>query len=393
MQVSEITSIIKQILEEGFPEVYVEGEISNFRPAGSGHYYFSLKDKFSVIQAVMFKNKNMRLSFKPEDGMLVRVRGQISVYAQRGNYQIICGSMEKAGQGRILLALEERKKKLAAEGLFDESRKKSLPLYPSSLAVVTSPSGAAIRDILRVIGRRNSGMRVIILPALVQGEGAAAGIAAQIRRADKFKFGEVIIIGRGGGSLEDLLPFSEEIVVRAVAECSTPIISAVGHEIDFALCDFAADLRAATPSAAAELVTANREDVLKSVEAGRRQITASINSRISSIKNLIEKFKPASLERELRILMQPLLMRFDDVKEGMLTGIKTITRQTGQRVKALREHLEAVSPENVMRRGYAVVSLEENGEIVISSEQAPPGAALNIALAKGKLKAEVKNDA
>ncbi|MDZ7792421.1 MAG: exodeoxyribonuclease VII large subunit [Spirochaetia bacterium] len=217
-QVSEITAHIKEILEQSFSTVAIEGEISNFRPAGSGHWYFTLKDRDAMIQAVMFKYRSARVTFTPADGQKVVVRGNISVYAKRGNYQIICDSMEKAGEGDILAMLEERKRKLAAEGLFAEEKKRPLPFFPTRIAVVTSPTGAAIRDILQVLGRRSSGLDVVVLPAPVQGDSAGAKIAAQIRRANRFQLGDVIITGRGGGSLEDLLPFSDEEVVRAVAE-------------------------------------------------------------------------------------------------------------------------------------------------------------------------------
>src|SRR6056297_1603468 len=204
-QVSEITAHIKEILEVSFPTVRIEGEISNFRPAGSGHWYFNLKDRDAMIQAVMFKYRSREVNFTPVDGSKVVVRGKISVYAQRGNYQIICDSMEKAGEGDILAMLEERKRRLAGEGLFAPEKKRPLPLFPTRIAVVTSPTGAAIRDILQVLGRRSSGLDVVVLPSPVQGEQAGPKIAAQIRRANMFSLGDVLIVGRGGGSLEDLL--------------------------------------------------------------------------------------------------------------------------------------------------------------------------------------------
>ncbi|MBT3273514.1 MAG: exodeoxyribonuclease VII large subunit, partial [Spirochaetales bacterium] len=230
--VSEITTLIKRSLESEYSGVRIEGEISNFRPAASEHLYFTLKDADAMISAVMFRGRASRLSFQPEDGQLVVAGGNISVYAKRGNYQIICDSLTKAGVGEILVMLEERKKRLAAEGLFDDVYKKPLPLFPSKIAVVTSPTGAALQDIMRVTRRRNAGIDIVVLPALVQGDGAAEAIAKQIKTANQHRLGDVIVVGRGGGSLEDLLPFSEEVVVRAVAESELPIISAVGHEID-----------------------------------------------------------------------------------------------------------------------------------------------------------------
>lgn len=390
LQVSEITNHIKGILEQGFHQVYVEGEISNFRPSSTGHLYFSLKDEYAVIQTVMFKNRSFSLNFKPEDGMLVRVRGSVSVYAQRGSYQIICESIEQAGQGQILAVLEKRKQKLAAEGLFDPERKKRLPLLPSGIAVISSPTGAAVRDILQVIGRRNSSLDVVILPAPVQGNEAAEIIAAQIRRADKFSLGDVIIVGRGGGSLEDLLPFSEESVVRAIAGCSIPVISAVGHEIDYALSDFAADLRAATPSAAAELVSADRDDITERILEIHNQLRRNMKDRMERIRQLTTSFTPASLEREIRIIMQPLMLKLDDEKENLLSSMNFMIKQTRQKTESLCKQLEAVSPEKVLERGYSIVSLEENEEIITDADKAPEGTRLRIILSKGKLKAEVK---
>lgn len=255
LTVSQLTKLIKSHLESRFPAVEVEGEISNFRPSSTGHYYFTLKDKGAMISAVMFKNRLGTLRFIPADGQLVRVRGRISLYELRGSYQIICESMERAGEGEILAMLEERKRHLAAEGLFDAGRKKPLPLFPKRIGVVTSPTGAALKDILRVTRRRNPGLDIVVIPTAVQGEEAGAKIAAQIRAAAGVPGLDLLIIGRGGGSLEDLLPFSDEEVVRAVAECPLPTLSAVGHEIDTALSDYAADGAAPTPSAAAELVS------------------------------------------------------------------------------------------------------------------------------------------
>ncbi len=277
--VSEITSLIKDSLEGSFRGVRISGEISNCRPSSTGHLYFTLKDKDAMISAVMFKGRQKGLAFTPKDGMLVNASGNISVYALRGSYQIICDSLEKAGEGDLLAMLEERKQKLAEEGLFDSSRKKPLPLFPSKIAVVTSPTGAAVRDILRVTGRRNSGLNIVILPAPVQGDAAAKKIAEQIRRADEYNLADVVIIGRGGGSLEDLLPFSDEAVVRAVAECSLPIISAVGHEIDRSLSDYAADVSAPTPSAAAEIVSAGHGELADRVRTSYESIVREMRSQ------------------------------------------------------------------------------------------------------------------
>jgi exodeoxyribonuclease VII large subunit len=296
--VSEITELIKATLEDGFPRVTVQGEISNFRPSSTGHYYFSLKDNESVISAVMFRGRLSGLSFKPVDGQLVQASGGVSVYARRGSYQLICESLMRAGEGDILALLEQRKRALAAEGLFDEQRKRALPLYPSRVAVVTSPTGAAVRDILRILGRRNSGIDVVILPTPVQGEGADERIAQQIETANRFSIADVLIVGRGGGSLEDLLSFSSERVVRAIAASRIPVISAVGHETDVTLADFAADVRAPTPSAAAELVAASRAELASRVGALESGISSSLRRRLERVRLLLSQFTGENLARD-----------------------------------------------------------------------------------------------
>ena len=314
LRVSEITALIKNTLEQTFYGVAIEGEISNYRPAASGHLYFTLKDSDSMIQAVMFRGKASRLDFTPGDGQLVIARGNVSVYAKRGNYQILCDSLKKAGEGELLALLEKRKRLLAAEGLFEEERKQSLPLYPARVAVITSPTGAAIRDILRVLGRRSAGIDLVVLPSVVQGDAAAESIANQLRVANDHNLGDVIIVGRGGGSLEDLLPFSEEVVVRAIAESKIPVISAVGHEIDIALSDLVADVRAPTPSAAAEIVSAQREELLQRVNIASERITHNLTTQIERRRMLLDRFQPETLERSFRILIQPILLRLDDAR-------------------------------------------------------------------------------
>ena len=278
--VAQITSYIKEILEGAFPTICVEGEISNWRPSTSGHVYFTLKDNTAQLKAVMFKGSLYSLKFKPKDGDKVRCTGRISVYEPQGNYQLIVNKMEATGAGDILAMLEQRKQKLAAEGLFDAQKKRELPSMPKTIGVVTSPSGAAIRDILQVSRRRNKNINIIVFPALVQGEGAAQNIAKMIEIANFYKLCDVLIIGRGGGSIEDLLPFSEEIVIRAVAQSEIPTISAVGHDIDWALCDYAADKRAATPSAAAELAVPLLSDITQDLVYYRTELYNSIKQKI-----------------------------------------------------------------------------------------------------------------
>ena len=389
MTVSQITGLIKEILESGFRRISVEGEISNFRPASSGHIYFSLKDPDAMISCALFRSNAQKLSFSPKDGQKVRVRGDISVYPKRGNYQIIVTGMSLAGEGAILQMLEERKRILAAEGLFAEERKRRLPFNPKTIAVVTSPTGAAIRDILQVLHRRHAGVAVRILPAAVQGDGAAEQIVRQIRTANLHSLGEVLIIGRGGGSLEDLLPFSEESVVRAVAESQIPVISAVGHEIDWALSDFAADLRAPTPSAAAELVSASRDELTNRLKNALRYLTAGIQSRTRQISLVLERFSAESMERTLRQKLQPLLIRLDDEKEELCTAMGNRLREYRHRLTLAEEKLKAGNPEAILSRGYSVVTM--NNRVLTDSTNAHPQDRIDIRLFKGRLAARVES--
>ncbi len=366
--VTEITHTIKGLLEQSLPNVVVEGEISNFRPSGAGHLYFTLKDDDAMISVVMFRGRAQSLTFEPQDGGLVRVTGSVSVYAKRGAYQIIADALEPAGTGRILALLEERKQRLAAEGLFSPERKSPLPLLPECVAVVTSPTGAAIRDIITVVNRRNAGLRVVVFPTAVQGDDAAQQIADQISRADRMKIADVIVVARGGGSIEDLLPFSEEVVVRAVAESSTPVISAVGHEIDFALSDFAADLRAATPSAAAEIVTANRDEIKRRIHDLGRSVIHSYAGILGRARMIQAQFTPQNLERTYRAIVQPYLQRLDDATEGITDGMRRVVTTARHRVSLAGARLEACSPYEILKRGYAVV-YNDKGLVVNRSRE------------------------
>ncbi len=381
--VSSLTSLIKEVLESSFPTVEVEGELSNFRPSSSGHWYFSLKDQESMISGVMFRGRTGSIDFIPADGQKVIVKGNLSVYAKRGTYQIVCSSMKLSGEGDILLMLEERKRKLAALGYFDTDRKKSIPSFPSKVAVVTSPTGAAIRDILQVLGRRNSGIDIVILPAPVQGEGAAAEIAAQIRRANIFKLGDVIIMGRGGGSLEDLLPFSDEQVVRAVYESGIPVISAVGHEIDTSLSDLAADMSAPTPSSAAEIVSESREQIAEKVTDLKKMISENLQARLERIHLLLDRFKPENLENSFRQIVQPFMLRLDDGKETLVNQFKNYLTERKHHIQILTTGLSNNSPVEIMKKGYSVVTFKENGALVTDSRQLEVNSPVAIRFAAG----------
>ena len=388
--VSEITSLIRDLLELKFFNITVEGEISNFRPSSTGHLYFSIKDEQSVLSVVMFKNRSFGLSFKPADGMVVRASGNISVYAKRGTYQLICESLVKAGEGELLALLEKRKAKLAALGVFDRERKKPLPLFPARVAVVTSPTGAAVRDILRVLKRRNAGLNLVILPSAVQGEGAAEAIARQIRRANEFEMGDVLIVTRGGGSLEDLLPFYEEVVVLAIADSRIPVISAVGHEIDTTLTDLAADVRAPTPSAAAEMVSASRLELAAELAAMRNGITGALQSRVERIRLLLSQFTPDNLVRNFQIYVQPYALEVEEAREQLKLAMERMLVPSRHRLALLSQAMVSNSPLAVLQRGYAVVRAEKTGQVLMSSREVETEDIVQIRLHKGRLRAAVK---
>ncbi|MDR1400564.1 MAG: exodeoxyribonuclease VII large subunit [Treponema sp.] len=363
ISVSQLTERIRSNLESAFPLICVEGELSNCKFSSTGHLYFTLKDIGAAISAVMFKNRFRYLGFELRDGMLLRVRGNVSVYNQRGTYQIVCESIEVAGSGDILAVLEKRKRDLAAEGLFDTERKKPIPRFPDTVVVISSPTGAAIRDILTILRRRAEGIRVIILPTPVQGYEAAPIIAQRIEQANAWNLADVLIVGRGGGALEDLLPFSEEVVVRAVADSVIPIISAVGHEIDWALCDFAADLRASTPSAAAELVSESRIETREMIQDLAVRLINAMESRLERTRLLIKPFRLKDLEYWFRSILRPRLLRFDDDKEELIGGLSYRIRDIRQRLELAVLSIEAGNPRAILERGFSIVC-KENGELV-----------------------------
>jgi exodeoxyribonuclease VII large subunit len=385
--VFEITSLIQAQLENAFPSVIIEGELSNCKPSSTGHLYFSLKDSRAKIDAVLFKGRIPFLAFQPKDGMLVRARGRISVYAQRGNYQLIADDLELAGAGDILAMLEERKRLLASEGLFDEARKKPIPRFPETVGIVSSPTGAAVRDILNILKRRAGGIHVILFPTPVQGADAAPIIAARIKQANRWNLADVLIVGRGGGSLEDLLPFSEEAVVRAIAESAIPVVSAVGHESDNTLSDLAADLRAPTPSAAAELVSDRRDETLSRIRELRADMTAVLKRRIERARLLAKPFGTDDLEYRIRGILQPHLIRLDDAKETLLASLGTVTSSLRRRLELAQTSLEAGSPLAILERGFSVVMNERTGRVLRSTGETQSGESLRIRLLDGTVHA------
>ncbi len=387
--VSQLTGLIKSMLQESFPSVQLKGEISNFKANSTGHLYFSLKDSTAQISAVMFRGQAGRLSFQLRDGMLVQVKGKISVYEAQGRYQIIIDSMTQAGLGDIMEMIEARKRALAAEGLFDNDRKRPLPPYPATIGVVTSPTGAALRDILNITRRRNDTVSVVVLPAQVQGEGAAETIIRMIQTADQYRLCDTLIIGRGGGSLEDLLPFSDEGVVRAIAACSIPTISAVGHEIDWALSDFAADVRAPTPSAAAELAVPEKRTIAENIREYREIMHESISARLERERLKLKGFSCENLELQFHLLEQPYLQRLEAGKKLLQEGMSRLLEGQRSKLTLLMQTLAYCNPQTIFDRGYAMVTDAENGNVIRDAESVPAGKELLIRPAKGSLKAKV----
>jgi len=384
--VSGITQVVKAQLEMQFPNILVTGEISNFRPAASGHYYFAIKDAFSSLSVVMFRSRQRNASFTPADGDKVIVRGSISVYAARGTYQLIAESIRYAGEGDILALLEERKRHYASLGYFDEVRKKPIPPFPSTIGVVTSDTGAAIRDILHVLERRSRGLQIIIYPTLVQGEKAGEMIAQRIAQAARTRELDVLIVTRGGGSMEDLLPFSEPQVIEAIYQCQIPVISAVGHEIDHALSDYAADLMAPTPSAAGELVSTSYATILERLNAGMREIALSMNHRIRQARTTTNINSPQMMHERISWRLREYSQRSDELFSTGEHLIRLKVKHTEQELKARLQELHALSPLSILKRGYAIVTKEEEDGRLVDAHRVHPGERLEVRLHRGSLK-------
>jgi len=347
--VSQLTRRVKGLIEDKIGTIWVGGEISNWRVSPAGHAYFTLKDENSQLSAVMFRGRLGKLRFEPESGLEVILSGQVTVYEQRGQYQIICEEMQPKGVGALQLAFDKLKAKLDAEGIFDEAHKKPLPMLPRRIGIVTSPTGAAIRDILNVIERRFANVHVLLYPARVQGDEAAAEIVEGIETLDAYGV-DVMIVGRGGGSLEDLWPFNEEIVVRAVFAAKTPIISAVGHEIDYALSDLAADVRAPTPSAAAELVVQEHEALVESVSRLQARLGRAMSGSIESYRNRLDVAQASYIFRRPEELIRQLRQRTDEGRMGLERAVRAQVDAERRRLDSALRAIALLSPESQIQR-------------------------------------------
>lgn len=430
---AELSLEIRNLLEKQFPDVWVTGEVSNLRAAGSGHFYFTLKDETAQLRAVCFRNQARYLKFKPKDGLAVIARGRLSLYEARGEYQLYVEFLEPAGLGALQLAFEQLKQKLAAEGLFEQARKKPLPMLPRAIGVVTSPTGAVIRDILRILRRRYRNMSVVIYPVRVQGDGAAQEIAEGIAYFNSGTLVDVMIVARGGGSLEDLWAFNEEVVARAIAASRISVISAVGHETDFTIADFVADLRAPTPSAAAELVVRRKQDFATELDTRLRRLAHIIHLKLSEVRQALTELRMhqvfqtlaariaeraqrvdedvATLDRLMRAHLHTArqewlrasagVVRYDfhrhlglkraalEERERRLeTDFRRFLTARRNRLAQLAAVLKERSPQTVLDRGYSLTR-DALGRVVRNADQVAVGAAVFIRLARGELGAAV----
>ena len=387
ISVGQLNKYVKSLLESdpNLAAVTVSGEISNFtHHYQSGHMYMTLKDETAAVRAVMFRGHASRLAFKPENGMKVIVRARVSLYENTGGYQIYVEDMQPDGVGALQIAFEQLKKRLAAEGLFDESRKRPLPPYPTRVGVITSPTGAAVRDIFNVLGRRFPLARVVFCPVLVQGDGAAASIVAAIERFNQRQAADVLIVGRGGGSIEDLWAFNEEPVARAVAASAIPVISAVGHETDFTICDFVADLRAPTPSAAAELAVPDTMRLLAAMDNCNSRLVGALRGLVDARRKNLELLQSKRCLSAPQYYVEEQAMRLDYLTKGFAAAARQTLAAADRRLAATASKLDALSPLKVLGRGYAI-GYDEDGRALDSVQAVKPGDTVTWQVADGKL--------
>ena len=392
ISVSELTAEIKNILEGKFENILVSGEISNFKHHYSGHMYFTLKDDSAEIKVVMFKGFNQYLRFKPEDGMQVLANGRLSVYEQRGQYQLILKQLEPSGIGTLYLAFEALKKQLAEEGLFDSDKKMQLPIYPNLVGVITSQSGAAVQDIFQILERRAPFVDIILRATKVQGEGAANDIVQAIEEFNEYKKVDIIILGRGGGSLEDLWPFNEEIVVRAISNSIIPIISAVGHETDYSISDMVADQYAPTPSAAAEIVSLSKSDIKETFERLEIKLEMFIKNLIErNWQNIDELINRHSRQQPQKII-ELQYEEFKNLSNRFTNSIVQNRKYWRMKFNPLFEKLSALSPTAILERGYSVAYKLPEREIIRASGDIDNGQEFELLTSSGSIAAKKLKD-
>ncbi len=390
LKVSELTEHIRYLIWSDFnlQDVWVEGEISNFSPALSGHYYFSLKDEKAVIQCVMWRHLATSLPYIPSDGDHVIAHGYVDIYPPKGTYQLYVDELRPVGVGLIYIKLEQLKVRLSQEGLFDQSRKRPIPMFPKRIGLVTSPYGAAIRDILRVVGRRYPLAEIILSPAQVQGEEAPSSIVEALQLLNAWGQVDLIILARGGGSFEELMAFNDEQVVRAVASSEIPVICGVGHEIDYTLADLAADLRAPTPSAAAEMAVPNREDLLQHIRNCEERLGIALQSRLREARQKLEWEKRAISAHSPAARINQLRQQVDEFGKRLTQAALNASAIRRREVEVLKEKLEALNPLSVLRRGYALV-YSRWGKLIKSVSQVRPGDSFTVRLWDGSFGGKV----
>ena len=386
--VTHLTRQIKELLENSFPRLWVEGELSNFKRHTSGHLYFTLKDENAQISCAMWRFRAGTLPFAPESGMKVLVEGDVQVYEKGGNYQLIIQQIQPAGIGALQLAFEQLKRKLHAEGLFDASHKKPLPAFPERIGVITSPTGAAIRDIISVLTRRFPGIEILLYPVRVQGDGAAQEIAEAIADFNRYGEADLLIVGRGGGSLEDLWAFNEEIVARAIYASGIPIISAVGHEVDYSIADFVADHRAPTPSAAAEIAVRDRREVSGELNYYQEKLATVFRKQIDNQRTRLQRIQEGyGFRRPLDMIYQSN-QRLDELQRSIGASLNYYLQLQRSRLEKLEQQLRAINPEAILQRGFSICY--KDGKIVKDIAQLEENDPVRIQLAQGWFAAEVQ---
>lgn len=389
LTVTALNREVRQLIEQSLGSVWVEGEISNFAKPSSGHIYFSLKDEKAQVRCAMFRQQNRGLGFEPKSGLQVLVRGRVSLYEPRGDYQLIVEHMEEAGEGALRRRFEQLKAKLDQEGLFDPARKRDLPVIPQRIGIITSPTGAALRDVLISLNRRFPAAQVLIYPTSVQGDKAAGEIVAALERASSRAECDLLILTRGGGSIEDLWPFNEEIVARAVDAVTIPIIVGVGHETDFTIAEFVADLRAPTPSQAAELAVPEQDDYLGRLLGIAETLERTLRRFVRDEQRKIDTFEHRLSRAHPGVALRAKQQRVDEIEGRIKRALKAAITEVGARVKLVERGLVALSPLATLERGYAIVTQGSDGELVTSSDAVEKGSKIDVRLAEGGLAATV----